>query len=59
MATASLFTWDERKRALNLRKHGVDFAIAELFDFDCRGDYASMTDASSLRSGICIAEANS
>jgi uncharacterized DUF497 family protein len=46
MATASLFTWDERKRALNLRKHGVDFAIAELFDFaaaativDDRRDY--------------------
>jgi hypothetical protein len=28
------FTWDERKRAANLHKHGVDFAIVELFEFD-------------------------
>jgi uncharacterized protein len=33
MMTTQLFVWDERKRAANLRKHGVDFAIAELFDF--------------------------
>jgi uncharacterized DUF497 family protein len=33
MAATKLFIWDERKRAANLRKHGVDFAIAELFDF--------------------------
>jgi uncharacterized DUF497 family protein len=31
---AERFTWDERKRAANLRKHGVDFAIAERFEFD-------------------------
>jgi uncharacterized DUF497 family protein len=28
------FTWDERKRAANLRKHGVDFAVVERFEFD-------------------------
>jgi uncharacterized protein len=28
------FLWDERKRAANLRKHGVDFAIVERFEFD-------------------------
>jgi uncharacterized DUF497 family protein len=28
------FIWDERKRAANLRKHGVDFAIMEHFEFD-------------------------
>jgi uncharacterized DUF497 family protein len=28
------FTWDERKRAANLHKHGVDFAIVERFEFD-------------------------
>ena len=26
-------TWDEPKRATNVRKHGVDLAIAEDFDF--------------------------
>jgi hypothetical protein len=26
--------WDERKRAGNLRKHGVDFDIVERFEFD-------------------------
>jgi uncharacterized DUF497 family protein len=26
-------TWDEAKRRSNLAKHGVDFAIAERFDF--------------------------
>ena len=26
-------TWDEGKRRSNLRKHGVDLAIAERFDF--------------------------
>ena len=26
-------TWDEAKRRRNLAKHGVDFAIAEQFDF--------------------------
>ncbi len=26
-------TWDEAKRRRNLAKHGVDFAIAERFDF--------------------------
>ena len=49
MATTGLFVWDERKRAANLRKHGVDFAIAELFDFaaaatiiDDRRDYGEV-----------------
>jgi uncharacterized protein len=28
------FTWNERKRADNLHKHGVDFAIVERFQFD-------------------------
>jgi uncharacterized DUF497 family protein len=27
-------TWDEAKRRRNLAKHGVDFAIAERFDFE-------------------------
>jgi hypothetical protein len=31
---AGRFIWDERKRAANLRKHGVDFAIVERFEFD-------------------------
>jgi hypothetical protein len=26
-------TWDERKRRSNLRKHGVDLALAEHFDW--------------------------
>jgi hypothetical protein len=46
MAVADLYTWDERKRASNLKKHGVDFAIAADFDFatalvlhDDRKDY--------------------
>ena len=34
MTTTGLFTWDERKRASNLRKHGVDFAIVQNFDFE-------------------------
>ena len=28
------FSWDERKRLSNLRKHGIDFAIVERFEFD-------------------------
>jgi uncharacterized DUF497 family protein len=28
------FEWDEAKRAANLAKHGVDFAIVESFDFE-------------------------
>ena len=28
------FIWDERKRAENLRKHDVDFALVEHFEFD-------------------------
>lgn len=32
MAT-DLFVWDEDKRVANLRKHGVDFVLAEQFDF--------------------------
>jgi len=31
---AGRFIWDERKRAANLAKHGVDFAIVERFAFD-------------------------
>ena len=31
---AGLFVWDERKRASNLKKHGVDFAIVRNFDFE-------------------------
>jgi uncharacterized DUF497 family protein len=34
MAAVGLYAWDERKRASNLRKHGVDFAIVEGFDFE-------------------------
>jgi uncharacterized DUF497 family protein len=30
---AGPYAWDERKRAANLRKHGVDFAIVQDFDF--------------------------
>jgi len=26
--------WDERKRASNLKKHGVDFAIVQNFNFE-------------------------
>ncbi len=49
MATTKLFVWDERKRAANLRKHGVDFTIVEQFDFaaaativDDRRDYGEV-----------------
>lgn len=28
------FEWDEAKRILNLRKHGVDFARVAAFDWD-------------------------
>jgi uncharacterized protein len=31
---ASLYSWDERKRVSNLKKHGVDFAIVKDFDFE-------------------------
>ena len=34
MTIADLYAWDERKRASNLRKHGVDFAIVQNFDFE-------------------------
>jgi uncharacterized DUF497 family protein len=34
MTITGLYAWDERKRALNLRKHGVDFAIVQDFDFE-------------------------
>jgi uncharacterized protein len=34
MITAGRFTWDEHKRAANLGKHGVDFAVVERFEFD-------------------------
>jgi len=30
----NMTTWDETKRAANLTKHGVDFALAEGFDWD-------------------------
>lgn len=28
------YEWDERKRASNIKKHGVDFADAEDFDWE-------------------------
>jgi uncharacterized DUF497 family protein len=31
---AAKFTWDEAKRAANLKAHGVDFAEVESFDWD-------------------------
>ncbi len=31
---ASLYSWGERKRASNLKKHGVDFVIVKDFDFE-------------------------
>jgi uncharacterized DUF497 family protein len=34
MTIAGLYAWDERKRVSNLRKHGVDFAIVQNFDFE-------------------------
>jgi uncharacterized DUF497 family protein len=34
MTIAGLYAWDERKRASNLRKHGVDFAIVQDFSFE-------------------------
>jgi uncharacterized protein len=34
MTIAGLYAWDERKRAANLRKHDVDFAIVQNFDFE-------------------------
>ena len=29
-----MYEWDEAKRLANLRKHGVDFASVEAFDWD-------------------------
>jgi hypothetical protein len=29
-----VYEWDEDKRSANLRKHGVDFALAEGFDWE-------------------------
>jgi uncharacterized DUF497 family protein len=29
-----MYEWDEAKRRENLRKHGVDFAIVEAFDWE-------------------------
>ena len=34
MTIAGLYAWDQRKRDSNLRKHGVDFAIVQDFDFE-------------------------
>jgi uncharacterized DUF497 family protein len=34
MTIVGLYSWDERKRTSNLRKHGVDFAIVQNFDFE-------------------------
>ena len=34
MTEAGLYAWDERKRTSNFRKHGVDFAIVQNFDFE-------------------------
>lgn len=34
MAASDGFVWDERKRAFNLNKHGVDFALVARFEFD-------------------------
>jgi uncharacterized DUF497 family protein len=34
MTIAGLYAWHERKRVSNLRKHGVDFAIVQNFDFE-------------------------
>jgi uncharacterized protein len=34
MTPAGQYVWDERKRASNLKKHGVDFAIVQHFDFE-------------------------
>jgi uncharacterized DUF497 family protein len=34
MTVIGPYVWDERKRASNLRKHGVDFAIVRNFDFE-------------------------
>jgi uncharacterized DUF497 family protein len=31
---ADPYAWDQRKRAANLRKYGVDFAIVRDFDFE-------------------------
>jgi uncharacterized DUF497 family protein len=31
---AGLYSWDEHKRASNLKKHEVDFAIIKDFDFE-------------------------
>jgi uncharacterized DUF497 family protein len=46
MYNLPLFTWTEQKRAINIRKHKVDFEDVEEFDFatahlvpDLRRDY--------------------
>lgn len=34
MSSKQTYQWDEAKRASNLRKHQVDFALIEQFDWD-------------------------
>ena len=42
MNTNSLFEWDEPKRQINIRKHGIDFVdVPEVFD----GDTLTIEDA--------------
>ena len=51
-----MLEWDEEKRAANLTKHGVDFAVAEWIDWaaaltvaDSRGTYGEERFVSILR----------
>ena len=32
--------WDEHKRQSNIKKHGVDFQLVTLFDFDSAQEYS-------------------
>jgi uncharacterized protein len=55
--------WDEKKRAANLRKHGLDFADSPEFDFDGavygiddREDYGELREIAVgfLRDRLCV-----
>jgi hypothetical protein len=47
-------TWDEAKRRGNLVKHGVDFAIAERFDFHTAVFHEDDSEAYGERREIAI-----
>ncbi len=35
-----LYEWDESKRKSNIKKHGIDFAAIQMFDWECAAIFA-------------------